>query len=291
MAGADHGRNQAELRFRELYQAHFRPVQGYAVNRLGGADDVPDVVAEVFTIAWRRLADIPPPPGDRLWLYGTARRVIARRHRSAGRLRNLVGRLAAERYPAQPPAGAGDPVREQVLTALASIEGRSPGSPAARVLGAAQLCRGRPGARLLGERRGDPGAQGEGTDARAAGRGNRGRPARRRHQAEWSHRWILTRCSPRPPRPGTCPSTGRIPRPLSASTSRSPPSHRRQAGRPCVAAIPPRPHRRGHGRGGRRRGPGPGARIPGRTRAPWRPGRDNSSRPGRSCSCGTASCT
>jgi RNA polymerase sigma-70 factor (ECF subfamily) len=123
MAGADQGRDQAELRFRELYRAHFRPVQGYAVNRLGGADDVSDVVAEVFTIAWRRLADIPPPPGDRLWLYGTARRVIARRHRSAGRLRNLVGRLAAERYPAQPPpAGAGDPVREQVLTALATLK-------------------------------------------------------------------------------------------------------------------------------------------------------------------------
>lgn len=91
MAAADPDRNQAELRFRDLYQANFRPVQGYAVNRLGAADDVPDVVAEVFTIAWRRLADIPPPPADRLWLYRTARRVIARRHRSAGRLRNLLG--------------------------------------------------------------------------------------------------------------------------------------------------------------------------------------------------------
>ena len=123
MAAADQDRGQRELRFRELYQANFRPVQGYAVNRLGGADDVPDVVAEVFTIAWRRLADIPPPPADRFWLYGTARRVIARRHRSAGRLRNLVGRLAAERYPTQqPPAGASDPVTEHVLTALASLK-------------------------------------------------------------------------------------------------------------------------------------------------------------------------
>jgi RNA polymerase sigma factor (sigma-70 family) len=123
MAAADQDRDRTELRFRELYLANFRPVQGYAVNRLGGADDVPDVVAEVFTIAWRRLADIPPPPGDRLWLYGTARRVIARRHRSAGRLRNLLGRLAAERYPTQqPPAGASDPVREQVLAALATLK-------------------------------------------------------------------------------------------------------------------------------------------------------------------------
>ena len=99
MAGTGDGKEQRELRFQRLYQANFRPVQAYAVNRLGTPDDVPDVVAEVFTTAWRRLADIPPPPGDRLWLYGTARRVIARRYRSASRLRNLVGRLAAERYP------------------------------------------------------------------------------------------------------------------------------------------------------------------------------------------------
>ena len=122
VAGADQDRNLAELRFRELYRANFRPVQGYAVNRLGAADDVPDVVAEVFTIAWRRLADIPAPPADRFWLYGTARRVIARRHRSAGRLRNLLGRLAAERYPTQQPAGAFDPVTERVLAALAELK-------------------------------------------------------------------------------------------------------------------------------------------------------------------------
>ena len=121
MAGAD--QDQAELRFHELYRANFRPVQGYAVNRLGATDDVPDVVAEVFTIAWRRLADIPAPPADRFWLYGTARRVIARRHRSAGRLRNLLGRLAAERYlPQQQPAGAFDPVTEHMLAALAELK-------------------------------------------------------------------------------------------------------------------------------------------------------------------------
>ena len=123
MAGTDDGKDQRELRFQRLYQANFRPVQAYAVNRLGTPDDVPDVVAEVFTTAWRRLADIPPPPGDRLWLYGTARRVIARRHRSASRLRNLVGRLAAERYPtAQLQASGQDPARDRVLAAVAELK-------------------------------------------------------------------------------------------------------------------------------------------------------------------------
>ena len=123
MAGTDDGKDQRELRFQRLYQANFRPVQAYAVNRLGTPDDVPDVVAEVFTTAWRRLADVPPPPGDRLWLYGTARRVIARRYRSASRLRNLVGRLAAERYPtAQLQASGQDPARDQVLVAVAELK-------------------------------------------------------------------------------------------------------------------------------------------------------------------------
>jgi DNA-directed RNA polymerase specialized sigma24 family protein len=66
--------DQRERRFCRLYEANFRPVQAYAVNRLGRPDDVADVVAEVFMVAWRRLADVPPPPHDRFWLYGVVRR-------------------------------------------------------------------------------------------------------------------------------------------------------------------------------------------------------------------------
>jgi RNA polymerase sigma factor (sigma-70 family) len=122
MAATDQDRDPRELRFRSLYQANFRPVQAYAVNRLGPADDVPDIVAEVFTTAWRRLADIPPPPGDRFWLYGTARRVIARRYRSASRLRNLLRRLAEEQRPTgQWLALAHDPAQERLLTAVAEL--------------------------------------------------------------------------------------------------------------------------------------------------------------------------
>jgi hypothetical protein len=35
---------------------------------------VPDIVAEIFTTAWRRLGDVPDLPLDKLRLYGTARR-------------------------------------------------------------------------------------------------------------------------------------------------------------------------------------------------------------------------
>jgi len=121
--GPDEDRDQRELRFRRLYQAYFRPVQAYAVNRLGPVDEVGDVVAEVFMTAWRRLADIPPPPGDRFWLYGTARRVISRRHRSASRLNNLHHRLAADqRQKEQSLAWAQDPAHERLLAAIAQLK-------------------------------------------------------------------------------------------------------------------------------------------------------------------------
>ena len=85
--------DQRERRFCCLYQEHYRSVQAYAVRRVGSGEDAADVVAEVFTIAWRRLARIPEPPADRLWLYGVARRVVAGKLRSARRLRQLTVRL------------------------------------------------------------------------------------------------------------------------------------------------------------------------------------------------------
>jgi RNA polymerase sigma factor (sigma-70 family) len=122
LAGDDGGRDRYEPRFRELYQANYRPVLAYVVNRLGPGEDAHDVVADVFTTAWRRVPDIPPPPSDRLWLYGTARRLIARRYRTVGRMVRLLGRLASEQHLAEGPAPAGDPVQDRVLAALGTLK-------------------------------------------------------------------------------------------------------------------------------------------------------------------------
>lgn len=123
MAAGDEDHDQRELHFRRLYEANFRPVQAYAVNRLGRSDDVADIVAEVFMIAWRRLADVPPPPSDRFWLYGTACRVIARRYRSASRWRNLLDRLAGEQRPTVPGLGwADNPAQERLLAAIGELK-------------------------------------------------------------------------------------------------------------------------------------------------------------------------
>jgi len=103
-------------RFGAVFDACYAPLQAYARRRTAPAD-ADDLVAEVLTVAWRRLDDIPA--GAELpWLYGVARRVLANQRRAAGRRSRLADRLAgaAERAP------AGGPDRyDEVLAALARL--------------------------------------------------------------------------------------------------------------------------------------------------------------------------
>ena len=105
---ADDGYAQRERRFRQLYEEHYLHIQAYAVRRLDVQADVADVVAEVFTTAWRRLDDVPPAPEARLWLYGVARRVLAGHRRGKERFRRLIARIEAS-HDAAPQRALGDP--------------------------------------------------------------------------------------------------------------------------------------------------------------------------------------
>ncbi|WP_067829975.1 RNA polymerase sigma factor [Actinomadura kijaniata] len=86
-------------RFEHAYRAHSAAVLGYLVRRTEPPEDAADLMAEVFTVAWRRVADMPPGDEARLWLYGVARNVLSnhrrsriRRHRLADRLREHLSR-------------------------------------------------------------------------------------------------------------------------------------------------------------------------------------------------------
>jgi RNA polymerase sigma factor (sigma-70 family) len=86
---------ERDERFAELYRRHHRAVWAYAVRRVPAGTDAADVAAEVFAIAWRRRDRVPPEPETLLWLYATARRVVANTVRAAGRRDRLTDRLAA----------------------------------------------------------------------------------------------------------------------------------------------------------------------------------------------------
>lgn len=113
-------RELAEARFSQIYRDHEREILRYALRRSAEPEDAADVVAETFLVAWRRLGDVPLGDEARLWLYATARRVLANHRRGAGRRTRLAQRLREELRRQLP----GEPVAERrgVLAALAGME-------------------------------------------------------------------------------------------------------------------------------------------------------------------------
>jgi RNA polymerase sigma-70 factor (ECF subfamily) len=86
-------RELAEARFSRLYRDHEREILRYALRRSPEPQDAADVVAETFLVAWRRLGEVPAGGEARLWLYATARRVLANHKRGSVRRTRLAERL------------------------------------------------------------------------------------------------------------------------------------------------------------------------------------------------------
>jgi hypothetical protein len=133
-------------RFQALYEANYHRVLGYALRR-ADRDDAADVVAETFLVAWRRLDDVPSGEVARLWLYGTARRVLANQQRGKRRRERLTQRLQAKQEPHVVP----DPGSVRPPPRLPSFRTRT-ASFCRSSLGRARCGRDRPGPRLLPER-------------------------------------------------------------------------------------------------------------------------------------------
>lgn len=80
-------------RFRELYEELYDDLWRYSRRRTTNDADANDVVAEVMAVAWRRLDDVPPPPGARPWLFGVARNHLRSGRRKADRRESLTRKL------------------------------------------------------------------------------------------------------------------------------------------------------------------------------------------------------
>jgi RNA polymerase sigma-70 factor, ECF subfamily len=85
--------------FQRLFAAYNRHVLAYALRRCNERADAEDVVANTFTVAWRRFAAAPAEELRLPWLYAIAARVLANQRRSARRL--LALRLRLRELPAQ----------------------------------------------------------------------------------------------------------------------------------------------------------------------------------------------
>jgi len=90
-------RRDDRTRFETLYVENYGSIYSYVARRVSpnGVSDVADIVAEVFTVAWKRRSGFPLAPEDRLWLFGVARRCVFAHYRSTSRSRQLVDRLVS----------------------------------------------------------------------------------------------------------------------------------------------------------------------------------------------------
>ncbi|WP_433367846.1 RNA polymerase sigma factor [Streptosporangium sp. CA-115845] len=75
------------VRFEAVYNQAYGQITAYAARRCDSPQDAADVVAETFTIAWRRVDELPEGEEATLWLYGVARKVLANHYRGDNRRR------------------------------------------------------------------------------------------------------------------------------------------------------------------------------------------------------------
>ncbi|HET7855806.1 MAG TPA: sigma factor [Gaiellaceae bacterium] len=122
-------------RFDALFASYSPDILAYCGWRSGSASDAQDAAAEVFLTAWRRLDEVPEGDAARIWLYATARRMLANQRRSKRRRAALRERLvldAATRPPeAAPPESDGSLVGD-ALRRLPPGIGRCSCSPNGR---------------------------------------------------------------------------------------------------------------------------------------------------------------
>ena len=88
------GERERRQRFDAVFTSHSSDNVAYCGWRAASASDAHDAAAEVFLIAWRRLDELSEGDAARVWLYATARRVIANQRRSTRRQAALYERLA-----------------------------------------------------------------------------------------------------------------------------------------------------------------------------------------------------
>jgi RNA polymerase sigma-70 factor, ECF subfamily len=108
--------------FETFYRSRYQEIAAYVRRRVAG-DAADDVIANVFTVAWRRFGDVPDPPQDRPWLFAVARNSISDHNRAQRRWFRLGARLTADAAitarPEAPPWSSHE--HEPVLAAMEAL--------------------------------------------------------------------------------------------------------------------------------------------------------------------------
>ncbi|MFF5210433.1 RNA polymerase sigma factor [Streptosporangium sp. NPDC000396] len=87
---------EVRTHFEEVYRNTYEQILGYVMRRCASPEDAADIVAETYMVAWRRIGELPRGERAKLWLYGTARRVLANHRRGERRRETHHAELRAE---------------------------------------------------------------------------------------------------------------------------------------------------------------------------------------------------
>ena len=91
-----------EQHFADLYHRTYPAVLRFVERRIHRSH-AEDIAAEVFLVAWRRLADVPPDPEQACaWLFGVAHRTLRNGQRTDQRRHALAVRIADAQLTALP---------------------------------------------------------------------------------------------------------------------------------------------------------------------------------------------
>jgi len=109
---------EADERFNALYEDTKAEIVAYVMRRATTREDAADVIAETYEVAWRRLVEVPSGHDGLLWLYVTARHILANHGRRLRRNEAIVSRLAEALCGVDP---CYKPLDEEALTAWAAL--------------------------------------------------------------------------------------------------------------------------------------------------------------------------
>ena len=84
----------SDTTFRRVFTAHFDAVTRYCLRRIA-VEEVNDVVADVFAVAWKKI-DRMPADSALPWLYGIARNELRNRYRAGRRFEDIKTRLRGQ---------------------------------------------------------------------------------------------------------------------------------------------------------------------------------------------------
>ncbi len=89
-------RAERERRFEEIYRATARDLLAFIARRTPDPEEATDLLAEAYTVAWRRLDEIPPATQATPWLFGVARNLLMKSSHQQRSGQSLVHDLTQE---------------------------------------------------------------------------------------------------------------------------------------------------------------------------------------------------